>query len=274
MKQLAIFTCCCLPLLACNKNITRSGIRSFTGPNPATEGSLLLKQVTLFPDGDTLVVSYDYDAAKQLTAMHKTGFLPYDTYYERDAMERITRRIVIQDTATDTLDVSYASPTLGIVGYTLERTADGFRDSAAYTYNPNHYAVSIAIYSLTVLPAQLGSVDSISYDANGNVTAFRTFMPGTGGQFSLNLGYEFQSDNDVNPLYSPDDCRIADEGAVIISPNNQLKQTNQYGDPPLLPGNYVTWTYQYRSDRKPSTSTPGGTAISPGAGGITTYIYQ
>lgn len=270
-----------LPLLACKKKSLAGAVtRSFTAPNPATEGSLLTKEVDRFPDGDSLVITYEYDAADRLTAMRKTGSLGYDTYYYRDGQERITRTIVTQnnvadtlDNVADTLDVWYADPVLGIVGHTIEHNGAPF-DSAVYAYNQFHYTVCIAHYLLTALPAQLGSADSVSYDPNGNVTAFRTFMPGAGGQFSLNLGYEFQYDNETNPLYSYDDCRMDTEGAGIISPNNQLKQTNQYGDPPAMPDNYVTLTYQYRPDKKPQSATTGGTAVTADEVPVITYYYQ
>lgn len=278
MKRLAILLIPILLLLSCRKTTAGSGARSFTGPNPAIEGTLLIREVSHFPAGDSFVTTYQYDAALRLTAMLRSAppalNLNSNTYYARDDQERIIRRIIMADSIADTMYVFYASPALGIVSYTIDQSGTSYRDSAAYTYNPDHYTLAIAYYPLTVLPAQLGSIDSITYDANGNVSEFRTFMPGTGGQLSLNLGYDFDYDTDINPLYSPDDCRIADEGAAIISPNNQLKQTNQYGDPPLMPGNYVTWTYQYRSDQKPSTAATGGTPASPGSVPVTTFYYQ
>ena len=275
MKSLAILLITVLPLLSCKKTATGagSGARSFTAPNPATEGALLVKEVDQYPDGDSLVVTYQYDAALRLTAMLKTGFLGDTTYYTRDGKERVTRMITTQNGIPDTIDVFYSSPTLGVVSYTRGHFG-AVQDSEVYQYNQNHYPLSIAFYLLTVLPVQLGSVDSISYDGNGNVTEFRLFTPGTGGQFSLNLGYDFQYDNDINPLYSYDDCRIVDEGAAIISPNNQVKQTNQYGDPPLMPGDYVTSTYQYRPDKKPSSAATGGTADNPNEVPVITYYYQ
>jgi hypothetical protein len=275
MKRLAILLILVL-LLSCKKTTTTgtsTGTRSFTATNPATEGALLTKEVDQFPDGDSLVITCKYDAALRLTAMLKTGFLGDTTYYTRDDQERITRMIANLDGISDTSYVFYTSPASGIVSYTRGHFG-AVQDSEVYNYNQDHYPLSIAFYPLTVLPVQLGSIDSITYDANGNVTEFRLFTPGTGGQFSLNLGYDFQYDNDINPLYSYDDCRIADEGAAIISPNNQVKQTNQYGDPPLMAGDYVTWTYQYRPDKKPSSAATGGTADNPGSVPVITYHYQ
>jgi hypothetical protein len=274
MQRIAILLIPILLLQSCKKTNTGAGVRSFTGPNPATEGALLIKEVSRYPDGDSLVITYQYDAAPRLIAMLKSGIDGYNTYYDRDSKERITQRIIIQNSIADTLDVFYASPTSGVVSYTIDRSGTAYRDSAVYAYNQDHYPLSIAFYPLTVLPVQLGSIDSISYDANGNVTEFRLFTPGTGGPFSLNLGYDFQYDSDINPLYSYDDCRIVDEGAAIISPNNQVKQTNQYGDPPLMPSDYVTLTYQYRPDKKPSSAATGGTADNPGSVPVTTFYYQ
>jgi hypothetical protein len=274
MKHVAIPFILILLLQSCKKTTTGAGVRSFTGPNPATEGALLIKEVSVYPDGDSLVITYQYDAAFGLTAILKSGINGYNTYYDRDSKERIVKRMITQNGVADTLYVFYANPSSEVVSYTIDQSGPTFRDSAVYSYNQDHYPLSIAFYPLTVLPVQLGSIDSISYDANGNVTEFRLFTPGTGGQFSLNLGYDFQYDSDINPLYSYDDCRIVDEGAAIISPNNQVKQTNQYGDPPLLPSNYVTWTYQYRPDKKPSSAATGGTADNPGSVPVTTFYYQ
>lgn len=274
MKCIAILLIPILLFQSCKKTTTGAGVRSFTGPNPATEGALLIKEVSRYPDGDSLVITYQYDAALSLVAMLKSGMDGYNTYYDRDSKERITRRIIVQGSIADTLYVFYASPTLGVVSYTIDQSGTANRDSAVYAYNQDHYPLSIAFYSLTVLPVKPASIDSISFDANGNVTEFRLFTPGTGGQFSLNLGYVFQYDSDINPLYSYDDCRIVDEGAAVISPNNQVKQTNQYGDPPLMPSDYVTLTYQYRPDKKPSSATTGGTADNPGSVPVITFYYQ
>lgn len=273
MKQFPIYLFFVLAL-ACKKTGTGTGGRVFNGPNPATEGDLLIKEVSLFPDGDSSVVGLQYDAAKRLTAMPIAGFLPYTRYFYRDAGERIVSEIVTSGTAADTFDVHYTSTDSDLVSYTIHHAGPALRDSAVYTYNQAHYTISIALYSLTVSPAQLSSVDSLSYDANGNIVQSRTFQPGPGGQLSLNLGYEYEYDTEINPLYSPDDCRIPDEGAAILSPNNILKQTNHYGDPPVLPSDYVTMTYQYRTDQKPSSSATGGTAIGPGSAPMTTYYYQ
>lgn len=275
MLRLALSLIPVLLLLSCKKTTggAGTGARSFTAPNPATEGALLIKEVDRFPDGDSLIITYQYDAALRLTAMIKTGSPGYNTYYTRDDQERITRMITTQAGISDTIDVYYASPASDVVNYTLGHFGAA-QDSEVYQYNQDHYPLSIAFYPLTVLPVQLGSVDSISYDASGNVTEFRLCTPGAGGQFSLNLGYDFQYDNDINPLYSYDDCRIVDEGAAIISPNNQLKQTNQYGDPPLMPSDYITLTYQYRPDKKPSTAATGGTADNPDEVPVITYYYQ
>jgi hypothetical protein len=202
MKRFVLSLIPVLLLLSCKKNTggAGTGARSFTAPNPATEGALLIKEVDRFPDGDSLIITYQYDAALRLTAMIKTGSPGYNTYYTRDDQERITRMITTQDGFSDTIDVFYASPASDVVNYTLGHFGAA-QDSEVYQYNQDHYPLSIAFYPLTVLPVQLGSVDSISYDAGGNVTEFRLFTPGAGGQFSLNLGYDFQYDNDINPLY-------------------------------------------------------------------------
>lgn len=129
------------------------------------------------------VFGLQYDAAKRLTAMPITGFLPYTRNFYRDAGERIVSEIVISGSSADTFDVHYASTDPDLVDYAIHHAGSVPHDSAVYTYNQNRYTISIVLYSMTVLPAQLGSVDSLSYDADGNITQFRTFQPGPGDNF-------------------------------------------------------------------------------------------
>jgi hypothetical protein len=265
-----------LLLTSCKKESVSSAVRSFTAPNPATEGSLLVRQVDNWGVGDSTVTSFQYDMSRRLTAVHSTGTLPYDTYYYRDNQDRIIESINVESNDSDIVKLSYASPTLGIISYAIEQSGPAFWDSAVYTYNQDHYPVSIATYIITATPAQFGGVDSFYYDATGNLTQLQSFTSNGNGQLSLNIGYDFEYDNDINPLFSTDDSRLPVEWYLSASPNNLLKQTNHYGNPPLRPDDEVTVTYQYRPDKKPSISARGGTALSTNGNPVvqSTYYYQ
>lgn len=262
-------------LSSCGKTTTGSGtgVRSFTAPNPATEGALLIRQVDNWGGGDSVVTTFQYDSGRLLTAIHSTGTLPYDTYYYRDNQGRITESLDIQENDSDIVQVWYASTSSGIISYTIEQSGPTFRDSAVYTYNQDHYPISIASY--TTAPVQFSGIDSFSWETGGNLTRLQSFIPAANGQLSLNIGYDFTYDNDINPLFSYDDSRLPVEWYTSASPNNLLVQTNHYGTT-LLPDNNVTVTYQYRSDKKPASSARGGTAISVNGNPVvqTTYYYQ
>jgi hypothetical protein len=265
-----------LLLTSCKKESIDSNVRSFTASNPATEGALLIRQVDNWGGGDSTVTSFQYNSDRRLTAVHSTGILPYDTYYYRDNQGRIIESINIEDNDSDIIHVSYASPSLGIISYAIEQSGPAFRDSSIYAYNQDHYPISITTYIISATPAQFGGIDSFSYDASGNLTQLQSFTSNGNGQLSLNIGYDFEYDNDINPLFSFDDSRLPVEWYTSVSSNNLLKQTNHYGNPPLRPDDDVTITYQYRPDKKPSTSARGGTALSTNGNPVvqSTYYYQ
>jgi hypothetical protein len=208
--------------------------------------------------------------------VHSTGTLPYDRYYYRDSQGRITESINIEANDSDIVKLWYASPSLGMIDYAIEQSGPSFRDSAVYTYNQDRYAVSIATYIISATPVQFGGIDSFTYDAMGNLTQLQSFTSDGNGQLSLNIGYDFEYDIDINPLFSSDDSRLPVEWYTSASPNNLLKQINHYGNPPLRPDDDVTVTYQYRPDKKPSTSARGGTALSTNGAAVvqSNYYYQ
>jgi hypothetical protein len=253
-----------------------SGRIDSAGTSPIL-GVLLVKQVDAWVNGDTVVSVYDYNAARLLVAEHVTGANPFDRYYNRDDAGRIVQRVWVADGDSDSRNVVYADASSGKIAYTLEISGSGsstYRDSEVYVYSRNDRPNKIGIY---VMPAAVyAGYDSLTYDAAGNLSQFLVFGVGSDGLFVLNIGYHFQYDNEINPLFSYDDARLTDEWGLSASPNNLLTQTNQYGDPPLRPSDDVVATYLYRSDKKPATATRGGTALSASGTIVlnTTFYYQ
>ena len=234
-----------------------------------------MKQVDAWVNGDTSVTVYQYNAARLLIAEHVTGANPYDRYYSRDGLGRIVQSVWVDEGDSDIRNVRYADASSGRVVYTQEISGSGpsaYRDSEVYVYGANDKPMRIGIY---VMPAAaFAGYDSLTYDGSGNLAQFLFYTREE--PLTLNIGYDFQYDNAINPLFSYDDARLTDEWYLSASPNNYRIQTNHYGDPPLRPSDDVVATYVYRSDKKPATATRGGTAMSSNGSIVlnTTFYYQ
>jgi hypothetical protein len=263
--------------VSCKKQYSGSGAGGRTDPAGISpiQGALLVKQVDAWVNGDSMVTIYEYDAARLLIAEHVTGTNPFDRYYYRDGLGRIVQRLWVDEEDSDIRNVVYADASSGKVAYTREVSGSGasaYWDSEAYVYGANGKPIRIDIFAAPALA--YAQYDSFTYDAAANLAQFLFYEGGT--PFVLNLGYDFQYDNAINPLFSYDDARLTDEWYSSSSPNNNLIQTNHYGDPPLMPSDNVVQTYTYRSDKKPATSTRGGTALSSNGAIVlnTTFYYQ
>jgi hypothetical protein len=263
--------------VSCKKQHSASGVGGridSAGVSPIL-GALLVRQVDAWVGGETSVTVYQYNGARLLIAEHVTGANPYDRYYNRDGLGRIAQRVWVIAGDSDIRNVVYADGSSGKVAYTQEISGSGpsaYRDSEAYVYGGDDRPIRIGIY---VMPAAAYvGYDSLTYNATGNLAQFLYYEGGN--PFTLNIGYDFQYDNAINPLFSYDDARLTDEWYLFASPNNYLIQTNHYGDPPLRPSDDVVATYVYRSDKKPATATRGGTALSSNGTIVlnTTFYYQ
>lgn len=263
--------------VSCKKQTSAGGAGGRTDPAGISPipGALLVKQVDAWVNGDTTVTVYQYDAARLLIAEHVTGANPFDRYYNRDGLGRIVQRVWVEEGDSDIRNVVYADASSGKIAYTLEISGSGssaYRDSEVYVYGGNDKPVRVGIFPVPA--SAYAQYDSFAYDAAGNLTQLLYYEGGN--PFVLNIGYDFEYDNGINPLFSYDDARLTDEWGLSASPNNVLIQTNQYGDPPLRPSDDVIETYVYRSDKKPATATRGGTALSTNGAIVlnTIFYYQ
>jgi hypothetical protein len=263
--------------VSCRKQYSDGGAGGRTdaaGTSPI-QGVLLVKQVDAWVNGDSTVTVYQYDAARLLIAEHVVGANAFDRYYFRDGIGRIVESLWVDEGDSDIRNVVYADASSGKIAYTREISGSGtsaYLDSEAYVYGENGKPGRVDIFPLPAIAN--AQYDSFTYDAAGNLVQFLFYEGGT--PFVLNLGYDFEYDNDINPLFSYDDARLTDEWYSCSSPNNNLIQTNHYGDPPLMSSDNVVQTYTYRSDKKPATSTRGGTALSSNGATVlnTTFYYQ
>jgi hypothetical protein len=265
--------------VSCRKQTSRAG-RSYTAGNPATEGSLLVKKVDAWTNGANDSTTYGYDAARRLIAEHEVGIglYPDDILYYRDDQERITKWTSAANGDSGVTDVYYSDANSGKVAYTLltgESSGGPLFDSAVYVYNQQNYPVRISDFISNTQPYP-SDYDSFTYDGAGNLSQYLIYDSSGPGVYKLNIGYQFQYDNKINPLFSYDDARLVFEWDIAFSPNNLVKQTNIYGNPPQRPSDDVTLTWHYRSDQKPGSSAEAGSAISiTGAPVVySTYYYQ
>jgi hypothetical protein len=265
--------------ISCRKQTSGAG-RNYTSGNPATEGSLLVKVVQAWTNGANDSTIYEYDAGRRLIAEHEMGIGPYpnDILYYRDGQERITKWTSAANGDSGVTSVYYVDASSGKVAYTLltgGSSGGPFSDSAVYVYNQQSYPVRISDFYSTTQPYP-SDYDSFTYDAAGNLSQYLIYDSSGPGAYDLNIGYQFQYDNKINPLFSYDDARLVFEWDIAFSPNNLVKQTNIYGNPPQRPSDDVTLTWYYRSDQKPDSSAEAGSAISlTGAPVVySTYYYQ
>jgi hypothetical protein len=266
---------------SCRKHTAGVG-RNYTTGNPATEGSLLVKKVDAWTNGAIDSTIYVYDAARKLIAEHETGIRTFpddiDILFYRDDQERITKWATVENEDSGITAVYYVDATSGKVAYTVltgVNAGGSLFDSAVYTYNQQNYPVRISEFISSSQPYP-SDYDSFTYDAAGNLSQYLIYDSSAINQYHLNIAYQFQYDNKINPLFSYDDARLVFEWSTAFSPNNLVKQTNIYGNPPQRPSDDVTLTWYYRSDKKPDSSAEGGTAISiTGAPVVySTYYYQ
>jgi hypothetical protein len=267
-----------LLLFASCKKQTAGGGRNYNAANPATEGALL---TSLLDANDSVLVTYQYDDAKRMTVQTLTGNanLPTLTYfYHRDAQERITQIVNTAGNTLGELNVHYVDASSGMVAYTqlVNQLSTGlYTDSETYTYNAQNYVEKISIWTPGSGKTYPDSYDSFTYDPAGNLKQYMIYDSAGPKQYYLNLEYQFEYDSAINPLFSYDDARLSVEW-VITSPNNVTKQTNIYGNPPLMASDYITYFWQYRPDNKPASETELGSEAIPGTppGSERIYSYQ
>lgn len=265
MKKIfaAIFVGCSLFTMSCQKSL--SGIDSSNDGNTTLgSGNLLVRYVALWNDGtttptDSSVTTYTYNTAGHLIQQKVAGETPI--IYNRDLQERLTSMTATRsngDTAYS--DVYYTGATSTQVAYVLYGTKNSGNvpDSMAFTYASGHVATT-AYYYRGGGSESLAYYQNWAFDGSGNVTQLQVYM----GDSTFNIGYDFEYDNKINPKYAADDARLPLEWGYTLSPNNISKQTNHYGNPPVMPADYVTYTYSFNPAGKPLTGVHAGTAIAP-----------
>lgn len=270
-KFFFVFAIICI-ITSCQKQIddplinTPHEIDTSLLPVPAsfTNRVLIKQSITKWTYGgivqkDSAIVDYKYDDRKFLISQ-AWNFIPGERKYLRDSSERIYEILSpFENGAKTTCKVYYKSSDSRKVNYVISQSVtltQTLADSIVFEYDGDH-VVKTSNNLNTGNSVITKSYTTYKYDMHGNITEIRFFHEGE----QFNLGYSFEYDNKINPTYSLDDARLFIEGAAVLSPNNAVKQTNHWGEPPARPDDYINVQYNYLPNNLPKDEDATGTAL-------------
>lgn len=246
----------------------------------------LLAKIVSKTGADSTVVTYTYNAARQLTAETTTGVsggtsLDSDLKIYRNSAGIIQRTVqrasALATNGIDSIEIIYTYNT-ALSRYSSSRftlTVMGFTvtDSVNYVYDAAGKMTADAHYLKTgFLPAVLSARNQYTYSADGLnlVAASQEASASIGGPLEPVSAQTYTYDTKKNPLL------LKAEGLILLrtglfSANNPVK--TQVTDPNDPANDFVTdVTYRYNTTGKPDSSfatrTPGGTQT------VSRYYYQ
>lgn len=262
------------------------------GPQRQNNEQLLTKMINVTGTGtgpyDSTIITYDYDANARLT--RETFFfnfatssgvqrLPLEREYTRDGGGRITRirstnRLVSNplNVLTNFSDVYYVDNNSTKVAYIQH---DNNIAKTVFTYNSAGRIEKTEVfqhYPQPTDPIKMTTYYTHQYDGAGNLITRTQFSDNdNNGLFEQAISYAFEYDAKLNPVNRNDDA-LFEWRWSLYSPNNCIKQTNNYSA--VNPPDGFTLVYQYRADNKPekATRTEFGGVLTGSA--TTTYYYQ
>lgn len=246
----------------------------------------LLVKIVSKTGADSTVVTYTYNAAKQLTGENTVGqsgttSLNSDLKIYRDASGIITRTVQVADAlVTNGIDsivtrYNYSTALARYTSSTFAVTLMGFNitDSAAYNYDAAGRLTGDAHYLKTgILPAVLSARNQYTYSADGlNLTvAALEASTSIGGPLEPLSTQTYTFDNKKNPLILKTEALVLLRTG-LFSANNPVKLS--VTDPSDPTNDFSQdFVYRYNTAGKPDSSfatrTPGGTLT------VARYYYQ
>lgn len=244
---------------------------------------LLVKIITVSPQNDSSIITYDYDNNDRLI---KTTY--YNRYpgfgstmlaswqqYNRDAIGRIKTitgvgRSVMNPTVQipSSASVYYVNDTSTRVDHIVN---DNNNYKTVFTYNNSGQVIKTEDYQKlqSTGPLQLVVYHLYQYDAGNNLTERKEFTDiDNNGSFEWNFTYKLQYDGKVNPMYKTDDVLL--EGVWLdVSPENCSKMITDNPYPTIK--DTVVQQFTYRSDGRPQTVSVSGNSIQQL---FRTYFYK
>lgn len=240
----------------------------------------ILDKVTTKEGTDSIVTSYTYDAQNRFVGESVNDPINSETYTRsltRDNNGRITKITDAEVSSTPSssvIDFAYlgATDTKLRNGKTFFVVSNvNINDSSAYEYNGAQVARTNHYWSTATFPLTLIEYYVYTYDARGNMTEvkyYQTDAPGS-TNFQLVETLTFTYDDKINPIYSKDDALVEYFVNQYVSPNNMTGLTYSSVSNPA--NNFsATFTYEYRSDGRPTKST----LSIGGSSSVSTFTYR
>lgn len=254
-----------------------------------TTGTLLIKAVSLSLT-DTTTVLYTYDASKKLIKSQTVGTssstkVDNSETFIRNANGNVTKYTMIRYSATS-FNASGYDTTITTIHYpngssnydysiiTQEFLGFVFSDSTTYEYS-NGKIVRSKLYITDIVTGGylLSSQTDYTYDANSNLTLYKTYDYTTSTSPTLVASYTFEYDTKKSPLI------LGNEGIVLnrqsaVGANNVSKLTliDNTNTPPVTLGFIVT--YNYNANSMPSDTKTVVTYNGVSATTNSTLFYQ
>lgn len=266
MQRLLLLTCLLLVLAACQRD------NSFLGR--VTDSGLLVKQVDKVGNDSTVTV-FIYNPDNQLieersvsNVTNGSGVVETKSFfarYIRNEAGNITE--IISNGFLG--DLSTSIDTTFHVQYTTQGQVRMIDSTIEYIYNIAGQVIKTNYFNHAgdPEPAVFGTW---AYSPSGNLTQVYFFKRENNGSYGFNIGYNFQYDTKVNPLYDDDKVLLPFKWGLAVSPNNVIQQTTIYPGPASSDQNTIS--YEYKSTGVPATAVFNSTAVQ-GTKYIT-YYYQ
>jgi hypothetical protein len=235
MRRIAFLLFCGFMFSHCQKDVSREP------PQSVLTDPLLNKEIYTWPAGQTSS-DYLYNREGKLVSITYTDLGSGKisrVEFLRDNANRITRVNKTDNGQSSIRDITYMNNTVNKILFA--RWSNGaVRDSTVFNYDAAGMVITSDMFnnvrndgSGTITPSlKLSAMRKYFYDASGNLNKISVFTDhDNNGNFTLNFSYEFDYDEQKNPLYFPDDAAVLmdDYWYKIASPNNVTMHVNNYG---------------------------------------------
>lgn len=247
-------------LVSCSKEVSNEPSHRIALTDSSSAGLLQKMVVTYIPENfENTLIEFTYDDAGRPIS-RETAFKIKDANgnittktelrkFHRDNEGKITRIGELADSVYMLVEYENNSSKVKKVSDNRDRFYTEF------VYDANNRIEKLNFYQRSPGPAdpyKLLSFHTHKFDSNGNLLE-KIFNQDddNNGTWETPLKVYFSYDNRINPVYHVDDALFPDNWS-LNSPNNTLRQINEYAGPPMR--DTLNYVYTYDSQDRPVTS--------------------